>query len=390
MDGSPPVAAAVTRHERRHAGHARAARRPRPPRAQHRALAAGRRRRRRAPPPAHQDAQERRDRRASSATPGAHGIAVAKVGEAEVFAQAGFDDIVDRLSRRRRGEVAAARRARRARAHHASTSTARRRPRASAPRRARAGVDRPRPDRHRLRLRPLRRPRRRPRRDRGARAARSSSCPGLDLDGVTTHRGLFFEGADEMSLDEAGRARGRAASSPPPSACARRGIEVREVTAGGSLTRRRRGEHVDGVTEVRAGTYVFNDLMQIALGVGDARRSARSPSSPPWSASTGDGHGDDRRRLEDVRGRHAASSAAPGSRSAASAEAVERDVVVERMTEEHGLVRSFDGPLAIGERLTFVPVHACTCVNLADAPARRPRRRDRQTSGRSTRAGGRA
>ena len=45
---------------------------------------------------------------------------------------------------------------------------------------------------------------------------------------------------------------------------------------------------------------------------------------------------------------------------------VERDVVVERMTEEHGLVRSFDGPLAVGERLTFVPVHACTCVNLAD------------------------
>ena len=31
---------------------------------------------------------------------------------------------------------------------------------------------------------------------------------------------------------------------------------------------------VDGVTEVRAGTYVFNDLMQIALGRGDARRLA--------------------------------------------------------------------------------------------------------------------
>ena len=29
-------------------------------------------------------------------------------------------------------------------------------------------------------------------------------------------------------------------------------------------------------------------------------------------------------------------------------------------------MRSFDGPLAVGERLTFVPVHACTCVNLAD------------------------
>ena len=48
------------------------------------------------------------------------------------------------------------------------------------------------------------------------------------------------------------------------------------------------------------------------------------------------------------------------------AECVERDVVVERMTEEHGLVRSFDGRLTVGDRLTFVPVHACTCVNLAE------------------------
>ena len=29
-------------------------------------------------------------------------------------------------------------------------------------------------------------------------------------------------------------------------------------------------------------------------------------------------------------------------------------------------MRSFDGPLDVGDRLTFVPVHACTCVNLAD------------------------
>jgi 3-hydroxy-D-aspartate aldolase len=36
------------------------------------------------------------------------------------------------------------------------------------------------------------------------------------------------------------------------------------------------------------------------------------------------------------------------------------------MTEEHGLIRTFDGPVSVGDRLTFVPVHACTCVNLAE------------------------
>ena len=66
---------------------------------------------------------------------GAHGIAVAKVGEAEVFAAAGFEDIA--IAYPVVGEAKWQRIARLAEhARITSTSTARQRPRASAPRRA--------------------------------------------------------------------------------------------------------------------------------------------------------------------------------------------------------------------------------------------------------------
>ena len=107
--------------------------------------------------------------------------------------------------------------------------------------------------------------------------------PNLELDGLTTHRGLFFAGADRLTPNEAGAQEGELLVAAAERLRAR-GIAIDEVTAGGSLS----GagvEQVDGVTEVRAGTYVFNDLMQIALGVGDSTTTARSPSSPPWSAA---------------------------------------------------------------------------------------------------------
>jgi D-serine deaminase-like pyridoxal phosphate-dependent protein len=41
--------------------------------------------------------------------------------------------------------------------------------------------------------------------------------------------------------------------------------------------------------------------------------------------------------------------------------------IIERMNEEHGIVRLSDGCApAIGEKVAFYPNHVCTAVNLAD------------------------
>ncbi|MDX6533038.1 MAG: hypothetical protein QOF68_782, partial [Gaiellales bacterium] len=50
------------------------------------------------------------------------------------------------------------------------------------------------------------------------------------------------------------------------------------------------------------------------------------------------------------------------------ARGVGRDIVIERMNEEHGVGRSSE-LLDVGDRVHLTPVHVCTCVNLSDAVA---------------------
>jgi D-serine deaminase-like pyridoxal phosphate-dependent protein len=45
---------------------------------------------------------------------------------------------------------------------------------------------------------------------------------------------------------------------------------------------------------------------------------------------------------------------------------VDLDVVLERITEEHGIVRLGDADVRLGQRLAFTPTHVCTTVNLSD------------------------
>ncbi len=193
-------------------------------------------------------------------------------------------------------------------------------------------------------------------------AARVTSLPGLVLDGVTTHRGLFFPGVEDMTREAAGRQEGEvvaAAAERLRSA----GIPVAEATAGGSLTGGGVAQ-VPGVTEVRAGTYVFNDLMQIALGAATREDLALTVLATVVSVT-----GPDTATIDCGSKTFAGDTGVVGGAGLplrGMAECVERDAVVERMTEEHGLIRTFDGPVEVGDRLTFVPVHACTCVNLAD------------------------
>jgi D-serine deaminase-like pyridoxal phosphate-dependent protein len=286
---------------------------------------------------------------------GAHGIAVAKVGEAEVFARGGFDDIaiaypvVGDTKCRRVAELATIARitvnvdsAVAAEALSAAAAAA------GATVHVQIDLDSgfgrcgvPMDDEAAIE----------------ALARRIAGLPGLELDGVTTHRGLFFAGADRMTAAEAGREEGEIV------AAAARRLGLEQATAGGSLS----GMGVmaaAGVTEVRAGTYVFNDLMQVALGAVGKDDLALTVLATVVSVT-----GPDTATIDCGSKTFAGDTGVVGGAGLALrglAECVERDAVVERMTEEHGLVRSFDGPLAVGDRLSFVPVHACTCVNLSE------------------------
>ena len=136
-----------------------------------------------------------------------------------------------------------------------------------------------------------------------------------------------------------------------------RGFSVREVATGNSPT----GAAVavePGVTELRAGTYVFCDLMQVESGAASwddlaltalcTVVSTRRPGGVTVDGGSKTFSGDNQV-------------------SGAYARALDRDVTVERLSEEHGHAAVGSGDhVELGERIRFVPAHVCTAVNLSD------------------------
>jgi len=190
------------------------------------------------------------------------------------------------------------------------------------------------------------------------------SLPNLELEGVTTHRGVFFDGAAQMTPEECGLEEGRLMVELAEKLRSR-GVPIRKVTAGGTIT----GRHVarvPGVTEVRAGTYVFYDLMQLGYGSASEEDLALSilttvVSHQARDRATVDGGS---KTFSGDRGVVGANSAKSGPELA---RAVDRDVTLERISEEHGMVCiGEDASLEVGEKVAFYPFHVCTCVNLSD------------------------
>jgi D-serine deaminase-like pyridoxal phosphate-dependent protein len=189
------------------------------------------------------------------------------------------------------------------------------------------------------------------------------ALPGLELAGITTHRGKLAPGLAELTNDEAGAQEGElmvALAERLRSA----GIPVREVTAGGTVTGRGVAT-VDGITEVRAGTYPFYDAMMVALGVATPDQLAATILATVVSVRrAGWATIDAGTKTFSAEG---AGVAVAGPAPGVVARAVGIDAAVARTTEEHGMVALGSGVSAeIGQRLRFVPYHVCTAVNLCN------------------------
>jgi D-serine deaminase-like pyridoxal phosphate-dependent protein len=131
------------------------------------------------------------------------------------------------------------------------------------------------------------------------------------------------------------------------------------VSVGSTPTAKLSGA-VAGVTEIRPGNYVFNDRMQVALGEGYDRCAltvlATVASVPATDRAVCDA-GSKTFALD--RGAHG------NDRLRGFGEDPANGAVLERLSEEHGVLRPGPGGVRIGDRLRFVPNHACTVANLA-------------------------
>lgn len=184
---------------------------------------------------------------------------------------------------------------------------------------------------------------------------------GLSLTGIFTFRGSLIDGRPTLDRKRAGLEEGQIMAELAE-ALRSDGIPIREVSVGSTPT----AEYaaiVPGVTEVRPGTYVFCDRAEVAYGVCETSDCAATllvtvVSRPADDYVVVDG----------------------GSKSLSADSQPDKapthlrgfgevvgfpDAVVDRMSEEHGIVSIRpEHPFKVGDRLRIIPNHVCTTINL--------------------------
>jgi D-serine deaminase-like pyridoxal phosphate-dependent protein len=172
-----------------------------------------------------------------------------------------------------------------------------------------------------------------------------AGLPGLRFEGLMTYpitpeTGRFFEAA-LVGLE-------------------RVGLRARVVSTGGTPAYRHAHE-VPGVTEHRAGTYIFNDRATVAAGAATWDDCAMRIRTTVVSRPTAD------RAIIDA-GSKTLSSDLMGQ--SGHGHIVEYpNAVIRRLNEEHGIVDLTDCPArpAVGEIVSVIPNHTCVVTNLHDA-----------------------
>lgn len=205
-----------------------------------------------------------------------------------------------------------------------------------------------------------------------------SRLAGLDVCGVMSHAGHIDVARSPEDAARISREDGESLVETAE-ALRRAGLDIRRV-APGSTPAARYLLQVPGVTELRPGTYVFNDVNAVAR----------------WSATWDDCAGT---VLATVVSRPAPDRAVidAGSKTFALDRSLHPDfpgygyvmghpeLALARLSEEHGVLKTGDGghpaaagaaghppapgaarPPAIGDRLRVVPNHVCPCLNHFD------------------------
>lgn len=194
-----------------------------------------------------------------------------------------------------------------------------------------------------------------------------AAMPGLRLRGLLSHAGHGYGAASDSELaaiaaDEAQLLRGLAAAS---------GVACEEISVGATPTARFSLQQ-DGVTELRPGNYAYFDRTQVALGAAAWDDCALTVLARVVSRPARD------RVILDSGSKTLTNDGARGFAATPGYGVVLRDLetaepdtglLVERLSEEHATVRVVDGDtrLATGALVRVIPNHSCVVSNLVDA-----------------------
>lgn len=191
-------------------------------------------------------------------------------------------------------------------------------------------------------------------------AAAIAALPGVDLVGIYTHEGSTYGARDRADLTARAVAAGELMVGVAEAIRAR-GIALPIVSLGASASARAVAG-VPGVTQIRPGIFAFNDLGQVALG------NATLATTAVRVIATVTSHPDPDRACIDAGSKALSTDLLPAGAHREDWPGHGLIVnapgwIIDRMSEEHGWLRwRGDGAptsLPVGTRLEIVPNHVC-------------------------------
>lgn len=194
-----------------------------------------------------------------------------------------------------------------------------------------------------------------------------AALPGLRLKGLLAHAGHAYHAHDEaelcrMAADEAATLRDLVER------CRRAGVRIDEVSAGATPPARFSLQQ-EGFTEFRPGNYVYFDRTQVALGAATVDDCALTVMARVVSKPAAD------RIILDSGSKTLTNDGARGFTPAPGFGVVLREdgtpdesLLIERLSEEHATVRVVGGSTTLepGHLVRIVPNHSCVVSNLTD------------------------
>ena len=190
-------------------------------------------------------------------------------------------------------------------------------------------------------------------------ARKIQQLPGVSFRGLMTFFGSVW-GTLEERRQEAKAVAERVARVLE--AFAKERMEV-EIVSGGSTPAARISHEIPGLTEIRPGTYVYNDLNTYYQGVCELEDCAARIVTTVVSTAVPD------RAMIDAGSKTLSSDLLGSGPKSGYGYAVEApDAPIIKLNEEHGYldISKSGHHFRVGEVLTVIPNHVCTCVNMHD------------------------
>lgn len=194
------------------------------------------------------------------------------------------------------------------------------------------------------------------------------ALPGVKLRGLLSHAGHGYNATSEAEIS-AIAAREAEILTTLRDRAASAGITLAELSVGATPTLRYSAQQ-RGLTELRPGNYVYFDRTQVALGSAAVSDCALTVLATVVSKPAADRIILDcgSKTLTNDQARGIAKVPGYGAVLNGACDAVDESLLIERLSEEHAVVRVSGGTsLEPGDRVRVLPNHSCTVSNLVDA-----------------------